>query len=130
MNNPVSLTPDEFAALYAATDNPGKVEALTRALRRAEIAALAFQDEPDGGTCNFDAPALDYKACGLTKGKAEQAIADAGLRCFDWKAYGQRHLIICGFQLGQGDRRTAMAEAFCKSLKDEGFSCGMYYRMD
>lgn len=130
MNNPVSLTLDEFAALYAATDKPDKVEALTRALRRAEIAAMAYADEPDGGTCNFDAPALDYKACGLTKAKAEQAIADAGLRCFDWTAYGQRHLIICGFQLGQGDRHTAMAEAFQRSLAADGYACGMYYRMD
>ena len=129
MNNPVSLTPDEFAALYAATDNPDKVEALTRALRRAEIAALAFQNEPDGGTCNFDAPALVYRASGLTRQQAEQAIENAGLRSFEWNSCGKA-LVICGFQCGQANCRTAMSEAFQRSLAADGYACGMYYQMD
>ena len=107
-----------------------KYEALTAALDRARLAALEFSSVPDCGTCNFDSPALDFSACGMTCPKAEQAIQAAGLRSYVWKVFGHRLLVICGFQQGQGNRRTDMAEAFCASLKAEGYPCMMYYQID
>lgn len=92
--------------------------------------ALAYAQEDDGGTCNFDAPMLDYRASGIPLGEAKQAIADAGLRCYEHRMYGEKALVICGCQHGQGNRRTVMAEAFSRALKAQGYVCGMYYQMD
>ena len=117
-------------------------EQLHRALDRATAAALmAIRDGEDGGTCNFDAPALEVSALQLTRAEAEDVIRAAGLRSFEWKPFrGRREngrlikapvfLTINGFQRGQGNLRTRMSEAFCESLRRDGIPCGMYYQMD
>ena len=119
---------------HITTAQPPKLNAkqlaLVAALEKATQAALAFKDVDDGGTCNFDSPALDYRAAGLTISKAKQAIEAAGLHSFDWNCYGSKMLVICGVGHGQGNRNTAMAEAAHKSLKEQGYPCGMYYQAD
>lgn len=105
---------------------------LKKALERAKIQADAARQDDDGGTCNFDSPTIDYRAMGMQKAKAIETIKSVGLSCFDWtgyygKVYG---LVICGMTAGQGNCRTAMAEAFHNSLIRQGIASGMYYQMD
>ena len=131
-NYVVTLTPDEFSRLYAP--NPAEkisaAERFSRALDRAANAALVHASEDDGGTCNFDSPALDPKSCGLTRKKVIEILAAHNLRCYDWKLGGTKALVLCGFTSGQGNRRTSMAEAACRSLEADGYSVCMYYQMD
>ena len=128
----ITLSPADFVRLYAVPEKeqPKRPERLTRALMRCHLAALAYAQEDDGGTCNFDAPMLDYRASGIPLREAKQAIADAGLSCYEYRMYGEKALVICGCQHGQGNRRTVMAEAFSRALKAQGYVCGMYYQMD
>ncbi|MBQ6960906.1 MAG: hypothetical protein IJP78_08025 [Clostridia bacterium] len=139
----VDMSAENFAALYAdPQDGQDAAKRLTWALKRAAVASAQYIDHEDGGTCNFDSPALDFAACGLKKADAEQAIHDAGLLCYDWKPfkdhYGPDHklirnptyLVISGFQSGQGNRHSKMAETFSESLNQEGFTSIMYYQMD
>ena len=108
--NEITLSPADFVRLYAAPEKeqPKRPERLTRALMRCYLAALAYAQEDDGGTCNLD----------------------AGLRCYEHREFGEKALVICGCQHGQGNRRTVMAEAFSRALKAQGYVCGMYYQMD
>lgn len=106
-------------------------QALAAALERGKQEAQRRAGQPDGGTCNFDAPALDYRAAGLTKRQAIAVIEAAGLTCFDWRPFrGPAMLVIGGFASGQANRRTLMAEAFWISLQGDGFTACMYYQMD
>lgn len=142
---PIDLEFDDFVKLYAP--DPGEKinasERLRRSLIRATHAALAaIGDGEDGGTCNFDAPALDFSALGLRKPQAERVIDHCGLRCYDWRPFKSHrdesgklikaptYLVITGFQRGQANLRTRMAEAFCHSLNRDGIESGMYYQMD
>jgi hypothetical protein len=109
-----------------------KYEDLRKALERAKVQAEQARQEDDGGTCNFDSPTIDYRAMGMQKAKVIETIKNAGLTCFDWtgyygKVYG---LVICGMTAGQGNCRTAMAEAFCTELINCGIKSSMYYQMD
>ena len=123
----VDIAPETFEALYAPRPKDLSAgEILIRALRRATIACLAHANAEDGGTCNFDAPTLDYKTCGMTRDEAEKAIKAAGLHCYDW----EKQLVITGPFSGQGNRRTKMAEAFRESMTEDGVAAGMYYQMD
>lgn len=107
-----------------------KYAALTAALVQAKEAAQKYINTEDGGTCNFDSPAIDYRAMHMSKGKAVEAILAAGLRCFEWKSWGGNRLVICGLGEGQGNRNTRMAEAAEKSIKSVGIVTAMYYQMD
>ena len=99
---------------------------LTKALKKAKEAAQAYANTEDGGTCNFDSPAIDYREMHMSKAKAEEAITAAGLSCFEWN----RRFVVCGIGSGQGNRRTRMAEAAYESLKADGIAATMYYQMD
>lgn len=107
-----------------------KYDALRKALEKAKIIADNAFQEDDGGTCNFDSPTLDYRAMGMSKKKAVETIEQTGLWCSEWKSYVGCMLVIRGMTKGQGNCRTAMAEAFHKSLKADGIASSMYYQMD
>lgn len=104
-----------------------KYEELTKALIRAKDIALIYANSEDGGTCNFDNPAITYK--GMKKSLVIKAIEAAGLRAFDWKL-GENYLVISGGCFGQGNRRTRMAETMTESLKSSGYQAITYYQMD
>ena len=141
---PIDIEFDEFVRLYAANDEEiiSPAEKLRRSLIRAGHAALAaIGDGGDGGTCNFDAPAIDFAACGLSKAATVKIIKEAGLDCYDWKPFRSHrengklvkaptYLVITGFQRGQADLRTRMSRAFCNRLNIDGIESGMYYQMD
>ncbi len=123
----VNMSPEMFASLYCESTEVLTAEGkLIRALRRATVASMEHAEDDDGGTCNFDAPVLDYKSYGITKDAAEQAITSLGFHCYEWEDC----LVITGFLSGQGNRRTQMAEAFSKSLDSDGIPSGVYYQMD
>lgn len=104
-----------------------KYEALTEALIKAVEIAKLYEGTEDGGTCNFDSPAITYK--GMRKSLVMEAIKKAGLRSFEWKCV-ENYLVICGGCCGQGNRRTRMAEAMTESLKASGYEVMTYYQMD
>ena len=140
----IDMDMDEFGQLYAveAEQIEDPMERLAWALKRAAIASVSVITEQDGGTCNFDSPALYYAACGMSRAEAQGVIESVGLHCHEWQPFkGRRgddgkivkaptYLVISGFQSGQGNRRTEMARAFCESLTRDGFESQMYYQMD
>lgn len=107
-----------------------RLSAFSAALRSAASAAVALKLSTDTGTCNFDSPAFDFKAAGLSRKEAEFAIEKAGLRSFVWKCFSSPLLVICGFTHGQAEMRTQMAETFASCLTASGYPCIMYYQMD
>lgn len=107
-----------------------KYTELTNALIKAKEEAQKYINTEDGGTCNFDSPAIDYREMHMSKARAIEAIKAAGLRCFDWKCFRSPYLVICGIGAGQGSRNTRMAEAAYESLKNSGISATMYYQVD
>lgn len=103
---------------------------LEKALNLAKEAALTVVTE-EVGTCNFDAPTLNWKEMGYDKKKTIAVIENVGLRW--WEPYGKFWrgvFIIGGVTRGQGNLRTETAEAFSKSLKESGISSGVYYQVD
>lgn len=127
----ILLNLSEFALLFSpAGTKPSREQSLSRALIRATFAAMERRDADDGGTCNFDAPALDYKRLGLSKAHAAEIICSIGLRCFEWRPFRYSYLVITGFQRGQANRRSDMAEAFCESLHADLIPATMYLQMD
>ena len=140
----LDIEAEDFAALFAIDDSDieSPQERFERALKRAAIASITHIDEKDGGACNFDSPALDFAACGMTKESAKAVIEGVGLHCWEWKPFKNHrgsdgkivklptYLVISGFQSGQGCRHTHMAEAFCDSMNKQGYNTRMYYQMD
>lgn len=127
----ILLNLSEFSLLFSpAKGKPSKDQSLSRALIRATFAAMQRCNADDGGTCNFDAPALDYKRLGLSKAHAAEIICSVGLRCFEWKPFRYSYLVVTGFQRGQANRRSEMSEAFSESLHADLIPVTMYYQMD
>ena len=107
-----------------------KYEALTEALKKAVAAGQEAIDRnpEDGGTCNFDAPAI-----ALPRWKEEEvkaAARAAGVGCFTWKFYPEKLFVFPLRIGGQGNSRTRAAEAAERSLKADGYNATMYYQMD
>lgn len=111
-----------------------QINTLRDVLVIAKGEAYKLRDTEDGGTCNFDSPAINLdkmkERFSMTKKAVEQAIQEAGLRCYDWKSFGSHYLIISGFTWGQGNRRTRMAEKAEEVLRAAGYFTTMYYQMD
>lgn len=107
----------------------GKYAALAKDLEAAaaygmEVAA----NTEDGGTCNFDAVALNLPK--WYKVKIEQAAKAAGVDCFVWKLGGHKLYVFPIPGSGQGAARTAAAEAMRDALYLSGYDATMYYQVD
>ena len=107
----------------------GKYAKLAKHLERAaayaqEVAART----DDGGTCNMDAVAVDLK--GWNRAKVEEAAKAAGIGCFVWNLYGHKSFVFTMPGCGQGNARTAAAEAMRDALRLDGYNAGMYYQID
>jgi len=107
-----------------------KYERLTEALRRARAAALlAAEENPeDGGTCNFDAPALALPR--WNEKRVKEAAEKAGVGCFKWNFYGAVRYVFPMRAGGQANSRTRAAEAAKDVLEADGWKTLMYYQMD
>lgn len=98
---------------------------LVAALKKANEDAQQAICE-DEGTCNLDTLALDYRNMKIQKEQVIAAIERAGFFCSEYKNF----LFIYFPMQGCASCRTAMVEAFRDSLRNSGFFCWVYYRID
>ena len=107
----------------------GKYKKLAEDLKQAHEAALAAcAHVDDGGTCNFDSPAL-Y----LPRWNGEQvkeAAKAAGVGAWKWESFGPAKWVICPRSGAQGNKNTAVSEYMAERLRAAGYDCMMYYAMD
>lgn len=134
----LGMNPDPKASVVRVMDaghrsDDGRVVGISRdelanIFARAKAAAEAFKDSEDGGTCNFDAPAfrIDGAPAMLIEGAAEQA----SISVTDFKWFGGQRWFWLHVMDGQGNRRTRMAEAATKVLKEAGLEARTYYQVD
>ena len=108
----------------------GRYAQLAADLRAADNDAfLSCATLPDGGTCNFDAPALYLPRWNAYE--VERAARKAGLRCFKWKLAGQGGWYVFSMSInGQADRRAEAAERMTNTLKEAGYTTFCYQQMD
>jgi hypothetical protein len=110
-------------------------EKLLRDLRDAQAAALKAVEgtKEDGGSSNFDAATLSFPGYARTVYAEVEAVAkEAGVLVHLRSSGTWKGTFILGVpSYGQGDRRTAQAEAMHKLLLQRGWATsGMYYQMD
>jgi hypothetical protein len=103
-----------------------EVDALEMAILKAEQDAQKYANTEDGGTCNFDAPAIKIKATEKQLACMDWRVMKWGKRCED----GRTWFVVWLNLSGQGNRRTRMAEAAAESLKASGYETTVYYQMD
>ena len=102
-----------------------KIIALRVALLIAISEAEKVKNSEDSGTSNMDTPTLYLENWKLSE--IEEAFKLTGLIPH---TNGSGCTFILRACEGQGYRRTAMAEAFSKSLRASGYIAGVDYRMD
>lgn len=113
---------------YHVAPLSGKYAKLAEDLRKAAaVGRAAAELSDDDGTCNFDAATI--RLSGWTQAKVEQAAREAGVQCFVWNLWGSKSFVF-PINCGQGNARTAGAEAMSEHLKKAGYDAGMYYQMD
>lgn len=106
------------------------VEKLREALSTANAVALFFKDVVDDGTSNFDHPML-LKPEGMSNSQVEEAFKVAHINCERVKTGMWKNFYhIYGVSLGQGSRRTTMAEKFAEALKQAGYTATVFYQVD
>jgi hypothetical protein len=112
-------------------------EQLVEGFRKAREAALAADaarpDDNDGGSSNFDSPAISVNK-GMHRATLDRAAKEAGVELFSFSRFGRRAFWVeCEWQ-GQGFRRTRMVEAATKALQTvlEGTDARVwtYYAVD
>jgi hypothetical protein len=105
--------------------------ALVRAFREAAAAALAADPGPDadGGTCNFDTPAI--RLPGIREKFVQECATEAGISAsaFEWLG-GRRWFFVHVPSFGQANRRSRMAEAASRRLKELGLQAVMFCQAD
>jgi len=83
----------------------------------------------DGGTCNFDSPAI--KLPRWNEAKTEAAAKASGLQCWKWDLWGTKRFVFSlPGECGQGMRRTLVAEAMTKALRRMGYDAMDYCQAD
>ena len=106
----------------------GKYKKLRDDLKIAlEIARRADKGE-DGGTCNFDAPAIILPR--WIEKKVIQAAKEAGTSAFKWDGFGQTKYVFGTPTHAQGNRNTRVAEAMESALSSLGYETFLYQAMD
>ena len=99
---------------------------LAEDLKAAFAYGLEHQGTDDGGTCNFDAPTICLR--GWNRKMVEAAAVAAGGSCSFWSSFGSYIFPVPG--TGQGNSRTAAAEATNDYLEAHGYDAGVYYQID
>lgn len=115
----------ENKEMIFAISTVSEMEALEKAVSKAIDEAMKMANTGDGGTCNFDECLLDVK---IPKRLANKSWLK--LRKREYGFYKGAYEIMDLPVYGQGDRRTRMAEAACKSLCAQGYSAFVHYQMD
>lgn len=94
----------------------------------SEAERVATENPEDGGTCNFDSPAVYLPK--FNKKIVEKVFEKAGTFSFEWKLFGKKMFVFGTRTGGQGNRRTRAAEAAYEVMKDRGYDATVYYQMD
>lgn len=106
----------------------GKYKQLRDDLVKAVEAGKAADFGEDGGTCNFDAPAII--APRWREDKVKQAAREAGTDAFKWDWFGQTKYVFGVPTNAQGNRRTRVAGAMNYALMNMGYETLLYCAMD
>ena len=119
---------NHLRAQYHVPALSGRYAKLADDLRQAaEIGHQTASRSSDGGTCNFDSVSLHLK--GSNRSQVEAAAGQAGVGCFVWNLWGSKSYVF-PLAAGQGDARTAAAEAMRDFLRSAGYEASVYYQMD
>src|SRR6516162_9819531 len=104
--------------------------ALVEAFKAARDAPLAADKGPDYdyGSCNFDTPVLKLK--NVREQTVVNCALEAGVHVYARNWLGSRYFFVDVPLRGQGVRRTLMAEAATKRLKELGYKAYTYYQLD
>lgn len=106
-----------------------KVNKLIESLAKANAEALQFANVDDSGTCNFDTPIIRLE--GWSKSELFDLTVYSGVVGDKLDSRIFRNYRYVGTEkYGQAQKRTKMAEAACKSLKNDGYDVCMYYQAD
>lgn len=111
--------PDELTEQYAQ---------LRDDLKQALAIGKAAETGDDGGTCNFDAPALN-----LPHWKSSlviRAAMEAGTTAIDWTPFRVKHWVFEPDTEAQGNDRTRNMEAMLKYLSGLGYDTLAYRQCD
>ena len=113
---------------------PENKQKLISALKNAELAAVAADpgQDADGGSCNFDKPAIQIPNIRETTMKKIAEDSGVDLYPFHWMGNKKWYWVRTSSN-GQANRRTTMMEAALKILKDEspeGVRVQGYYQVD
>lgn len=126
---------EEFRKLllfYCYDDKPlkGKYAKLRDDLKIALAAGrkVEMEQPDDGGTCNFDSPALILPR--WNHALVQRAAKEAGTHAMLWESCGGFRWVFSPNTSGQGNARTRNAEAMYKKLAELGYKASMYYQMD
>lgn len=90
-----------------------------------------FGKSEDGGTSNFDSPAIRFP--GAHAGTVEAAASLVGENCSRWNNRRNQpfyDFFVFSGPTGQGNRRTRIAERTTELLKERGYDTTVCYRMD
>lgn len=112
----------------SAEELTGKYAKLRADLEAAIAETADLEQTEDGGTCNFDSPALFLPR--WNGEKVKQAAKEAGCGAFKWSFCGSGRWVFSIPTSGQANRRSRRADAVCKALKEKGYNATMYLQMD
>lgn len=107
----------------------GKYAKLRDDLRAALVSGrLAAEQVDDGGTCNFDAPALYLPRWNAAK--VEQAAKEAGTGCYRQRMHVAMHVVFSTPQVGQARKNETAAKEMTRYLASCGYDATTYRQMD
>ena len=90
--------------------------------------AQEFQRNGDGGTCNFDSPALTLPRWSAEK--IQQAAKEAGTSAYKWTLYGSTRWVIVPDSRCQAEPRSTNAKLMRDVFSALGYDAVMYYQAD
>lgn len=111
-----------------AEELTGKYAKLRDDLLTAYAETEHIEQTEDGGTCNFDSPAL--KLPRWNSKKIKQAAEEAGCGAWKWELWGNARWVISFRSSGQANRRSRRADALVEALSGMGYDCTEYCAMD
>ena len=104
------------------------IEKFKKDVISAQEAADMYRHVDDGGTCNFDTV---YVFLGRKSKRLTEALSTLDIKVEPMQMRGYSGFWWAWFNTsGQADRRTMMAEAANKRLRELGWESHVYYMMD
>lgn len=107
--------------------NTAEMRDLNRALGRAQQwADWAAESTPDCGRRNFDSVAVCLSICQRLAKHLRVKLSRMLIK--DWGRQWEGCFMVELALRGEGTRRTAMARAACKALREYGYDARVYYK--